>query len=186
MDLMKYLPDYYSGNLTMEELQGILSHQINSIADSKNHMIDQCFISYASSLLSRYEKIYAIDTDVSQGNQVRIEKIKAKILSVGTTTKEMIQNMAAAYSNGEVVVIEDNENYRFTIKFVGEKGIPNDIDALAKSLNEIKPAHLELEFSYTFNTWNDVSIATWAQANEFTWKETREGTGWPNTQLILI
>lgn len=40
MDLMTLLPDYYKGNLTMEELQVILSADINNLASRFNETID--------------------------------------------------------------------------------------------------------------------------------------------------
>lgn len=155
MDLMTLLPDYYKDNLTMEELQSILSKDINILANNFNKTIDQCFVNTATSLLSRYEKIYGIKIDVSKSNEFRRERIKAKVKGTGTVTKQMIINTAKSYSNGDVEVIEDNEHYSFKIKFVGTKGIPANIKDLALTIEEIKPAHLSFEFVYTWLTWNE-------------------------------
>lgn len=169
MNLIDLLPEYYKSNTTMDELQNILSKQINNLALSQNTIINQCFINTATELLSRYERIFGLNVDVSKSNEFRIERIKAKIAGTGTTTKQMIQDVARSYSNGEVEVIEDNENYKFTIKFIGTKGIPANMADLTLTIEEIKPAHLSYEFQYTYNTWGFIKESTWGQLKTKTW-----------------
>lgn len=173
MELINLLPDYYRSNKTMEELQSILSQQINKLTSNLNETIDQCFVNTATSLLSRYEKIYGIQVDVNKSDEFRRERIRAKIRGIGTVTKKMIKDTARSYSNGEVEVIEDPANYKFIIKFVGTKGIPANMADLTLTIEEIKPAHLSFEFVYTYNTWNDVSGMTWNEASAYTWEELR-------------
>lgn len=173
MELMTLLPEYYKGNKTMEELQGILSTDINRLANNINTAIDQCFVNTATTLLSRYEKIYGIQVDVSKSNEFRRERIRAKIRGTGTVTKQMIENVAKSYSNGEVEVIENTADYSFKVKFVGTKGIPDNMADLTLTINEIKPAHLSFFFEYTYNTWNDVAGMTWDEASVYTWEELR-------------
>lgn len=152
MKLIDFLPEYYIGNKSMEELQSILLKKINYLDKSKQKIIDEVYIITSSELLERYENIYGITPDANQANEFRIEKIKAKIASVGTTTKEMIKNVSKSYSNGDVEVIEDNSSYRFKVKFVGTLGVPKNIEALKDTIEEIKPAHLAIEFVYIYNT----------------------------------
>ncbi|MDR7856294.1 putative phage tail protein [Tissierella sp.] len=174
MDLINLLPDYYKDNSTMEELQSILSVNINSLANKFDETINQCFVNTATALLSRYEKIYGIKVDVSKSDEFRRERISAKIRGIGTVTKQMIKEVARTYSNGEVEVIEDPSNYSFIVKFVGTKGIPANMADLTITIEEIKPAHLAFTFEYTFNTWNDISNMTWNQASSYTWDQLRE------------
>lgn len=175
MNLMELLPDYYRGNFTMEELQGILNIDINALANNFDETIDQCFVNTASSLLSRYEKIYGIEVDVSKSNSFRRERIRAKIRGTGTVTKQMIMDTAASYSNGEVEVIENFSDYSFRIKFVGTLGIPANMADLKLTIEEIKPAHLSFTFEFTYITWNEVEDYnyTWDEWNalNLTWNE---------------
>lgn len=154
-DLMELLPSYYQENDTMHELQGILSNDINTLANNFKKTIEQCFVETATSLLSRYEKIYGLNIDVSKSNAFRRERIKAKIRGIGTVTKQMIIDTAASFSNGEVEVFEDHDNYSFKIKFIGTRGIPANITDLILTIEEIKPAHLSFTFEYTFITWDE-------------------------------
>lgn len=169
MDLMDLLPVYYRGNQTMEELQGILSADINSQAARLSETIDQCFVNTATSLLSRYEKIFGIQVDVSKSNEFRRERIRAKIRGAGTATKQMIKDTAAAYSGGEVDVIEYPEMSSFTIKFVGTLGIPANMADLIMTIEEIKPAHLSYTFEYTYRRWGEVSDKLWGDVVNKTW-----------------
>lgn len=173
MELITLLPEYYKGNKTMEELQGILSTDINHLANNINTTIDQCFVNTATALLSRYEKIYGIQVEVSKSNEFRRERIRAKIRGTGTVTKQMIENVAKSYSNGDVEVIENTEDYSFKVKFVGTKGIPDNMADLTLTINEIKPAHLSFSFEYTYNTWNDIANMTWDEASAYTWEQLR-------------
>ena len=155
MDLTAYLPPVYEDNLTMKELQGILSAKINLMTADQGEVINQCFINTATSLLSRYEKLYGLTVDVSKSDQFRRERIKARAKGVGTITKKMLEDVAASYSNGEVEVIENPADYSFIVKFIGTKGIPANMADLTLTIEEIKPAHLAFTFEYTYLTWQE-------------------------------
>ena len=124
IDLMTYLPEFYENNITMKELQGILSQIITKFDDGRNEVLDNCFISTASELLSRYEKIFGLSIDISKNDEFRRERLKAKVRGNGTTTKQLIEQVASSFSNGEVEIIEDNEIYTFYVKFIGTLGVP--------------------------------------------------------------
>lgn len=173
MDLMELLLPIYDGNTTMGELQSILSDKINGLAANMSGTVNECFAATSSKLLSRYEGLYGIEVDVTKSDVFRRERILAKIRGIGTVTKQMIIDTAAAYSNGAVDVIEDPVNYHFTVKFVGTYGIPANMDGLTKTIDEIKPAHLSYTFEYVFVTWDAVEACkkTWDQwdALNLTW-----------------
>lgn len=160
MNLMELLPDYYRGNQTAEELQGILTEKINALAGDFNETIDQCFVNTATTLLSRYEKIYGLRVEVNRPNEFRRERIRAKIRGVGTTTKAMIKNVSESFSNGQVEVLERSGDYQFEIKFVGALGIPPNLDDLKDAVEDIKPAHLVVVYSFRYLTVNQVQAIT--------------------------
>lgn len=173
MELIKLLPDYYDKNVTMQTLQTLLSEVTDDLENGLSSTISECFASTASGLLSRYEQLLGLEVDVSKPDDFRRERIRAKISGVGTTTKEMVKNVAGSYSNGEVEVIEDAANYRFVIRFVGTLGIPGNVADLKLTIEEIKPAHLAVEYEYIYNAWGDVAALTWKQASAYTWEGIR-------------
>lgn len=169
MNLMEMLPQVYEDNATMKELQGILSEKITALSGNLNTLLDECFISTASHMLSRYEKIYDLKIDTSVSNEIRRERILAKARGIGTITKQMIVETAAAYSGGQIEVIEHPEINSFVIKFVGAYGIPENMTDLTITIEKIKPAHLSFNFEYTYRRWSEVSAYLWGDVADKTW-----------------
>lgn len=168
MELIKLLPDYYEKNVTMQTLQEIISKVTEDLEDGLSETILQCFAATASSLLARWENMLGLEVDISKSDEFRRERITAKITGVGTTTKAMIQDVAIRYSNGEVEVIEDNANSRFTVKFVGTLGIPGNLADLKLSIEEIKPAHLAVIYEYVYRTNAELAVYTHGQLAQYT------------------
>lgn len=173
MSLIELLPPIYDNNNSMKILQNILIGRINRLAESSNEAIDQCFVSTATNLLSRYEKIYGLSVDVSKSDIFRRERIIARARGTGTVTKKMLEDVATSFSNGEVEVIENPEDYSFIVKFVGTKGLPPNMADLTVTIEEIKPAHMAYTFEFMYNTWDDVSTVTWFEASAYTWEGLR-------------
>lgn len=173
IDMMELLPSLYEENATMKELQGILCTDINSLAEHFSETVDECFVNTASSLLSRYEKIYGLKVDVSKNGQFRRERLRAKTIGIGTVTKQMIMDTAASYSNGEVEVIEEPATSSFTIKFVGTRGIPPNMADLTLTIEEIKPAHLAFSFEYVYNTNKNLNAYTHSKLTAYTHEQLR-------------
>ena len=172
VDLMKYLPYYYQTSEIMKSIQNSNSIEVGNLRYSIDDSINQFFVESATWGLNRLEGIFNIQTDINKSYEERREILKAKLRGSGTVTKEMIKNVAQAFSGGEVEVIEDNPNYNFTIKFIGVKGIPKNMQGLIEAIEDIKPAHLGYSFSYTYTTWDLLkSNLTWNKANIKTWNE---------------
>lgn len=174
MELIKLLPDYYQNNETMATLQDVLSEETDKLDAELKVTVNQCFPQLATTLLSRWESILGIKTDGSLSDTSRQEQILAKLSGTGTTTKQMIKDVAEKFSGAEVEVIEDNANSRFYIRFVGQLGIPENMAGLKSAIEDVKPAHLEAIYEYIYNTWQDVTEMTWQRASGHTWQSIRE------------
>ena len=85
----------------------------------------------------------------------------------------MIKNTAEAFSGGEVDIIENFNDYSFIVKFVGVKGIPKNLALFKQMLEEIKPAHLNYELEFTYNTWDMIMSKNpkWNEVSNKTWLE---------------
>lgn len=175
MKLITLLPPEYDTNNTMFKLQEIISKDITDLDGKFDKAIDECFIATASSLLSRYEKMYGLKVDINKSDEFRRERIQAKIRGIGTVTKQMISDTASSYSNGKVEVSEDPLNNSFKIKFVGTKGIPPNMADLKLTIDEIKPAHLTYTFEYVYNTHTQVASFMHTQLSAYTHHQMREG-----------
>lgn len=173
VDLMKYLPTYWHEIEQMKVLQEILGKNLAEVIAFKQDLFNQMFIETATWGLSRWEKIFGLPTEIEKNYSFRRERIKAKIRGSGTTTKQLIINIASAFSNGEVEVIEYPNEYRFVVKFVGVKGVPANMKDLTSSIEEVKPAHLAFTFEYTYNYWNNLKAYTWSALSIHTWDKVK-------------
>lgn len=173
-DLMKYLPQYWHEIKEMIALQETLGIELGELEHKLKDLFLQCFIDSATWGLDLWEKELALKTNYKNSYEHRREMIKAKLRGASTTTKYMIENVARAFSNGEVEVIEHNDEYFFDIKFIGTRGIPSNLEGLKNTLNEIKPAHLGIKYIFTFATWGEVKKRTWGDIKKLTWKEVRK------------
>lgn len=169
--LLDYMPSYYKDSKVFAALLKAFTDEINANNYTISDLENQLFVDTATWGLSIWEKELSITTDISKSYEERRELVKSKIRGIGTCTIEMIKNTALAYTNAEIEVIEDNPNYKFVIKFISVKGVPNDINAFKHTIDTIKPAHLAYTVEYTYTTWKEVKAATWSQVKKGTWGE---------------
>lgn len=173
IDLMQYLPKYWHSIKEMIMLQQSLGKEVGILNCKLKDLFNQCFIETATWGLELWERELGLEINLNRSYEHRREIIKAKLRGTATTTKQMIENVASAFSNGEVKVIEHNDRYYFEIKFIGTKGIPSNMQGLKNVLNEIKPAHLGIEYTYTYTVWKDVKQFTWGALKQKTWDEVK-------------
>lgn len=172
-DLMRYLPDYYTGVREMEEIQTSCGLECGRLRSAAEDGLRQANVGEATWGLERWEREVGLSTNPSQSDAARREMITAKLRGAGTTTPDMIRRTASAFSGGDVEVREVPGEYRFEIHFVGTLGIPLNMPGLIQMIEEIKPAHLDYSFVYSYTWWNSVKSLTWGAAKSKTWNELR-------------
>ena len=121
-------------------------------------VMDQFFVETATWGLDLWEQQVGIETDHSLSQADRRAAIKQSLVASGNTTAEMV-----------------NQDYSFSLEFLGEKNELADIDVegLRSVVEQIKPAHLRFVISGV--TWGDIESVglTWQyfEANKMTWAE---------------
>lgn len=155
--LMQHMPKYYRDIVEIEELQNAIDLQLDELDIMSNEVLKQFFIYTATWSLPIWERIFGLTVgDTTSNLKERRENIISKLRSYGTTTKEMIARVAKAFTNGEIEVIEDNTNYSFTINFTSIVGIPDNLENFKKVVATIKPAHLNFNVEFRYNTHNQI------------------------------
>ena len=174
--LLGYMPQYYLTSTVIDNINNANSNELNIFNSKLDSVLNQFFIDSADFTLERWEKEFGVEINNNLDTDFRRSRIKSKLRGSGTVTITLIKNVSEAFANGEVDIIEDNANYQFTVKFVGNKGIPPNLQDLKDSIERIKPAHLKVLYSFTYTTWGEVKVITWAQVKVGTWGElkTRE------------
>lgn len=117
-----------------------------------------------------------IPVEADKSVEFRRNRVKAKLRGQGTTTVEAIHNIAASFSNGVVEVREIPGDYRVEIEFVGQVGLPPNLNDLKSAIAEVLPAHLEPWYISQLKTWGDVAAQTWDDVAGETWESLRGGS----------
>ena len=156
VDLNGYLPRYYE---EIREAQAIVSADesaINQLNADIDDVLAQFFVDTATWGLANWERICGISTDETKPIDQRRSVVKSKLRGIGTVTVGLIESVAESYANGDVEVIEDNANYTIAIKFVGKLGVPPNLDDIKKALRDIIPAHLVVNYVFTYVTYDQL------------------------------
>lgn len=173
-DLIKYLPQFLRENETIKLiLNEVFSKEIGALKLETFNVLEQFFVSTAIFGLDIWERLLGIPISKEKSIPMRREIIKAKLRGNGTATKNLISQVASAYSNTVVDVIENPKEYKFIIKFVGGKGIPPNMKDLTRTIEEIKPAHLTFDYEYTYCVWDWSKDYTWNELKNMSWNNAR-------------
>ena len=172
-NLFPLVPAFVSEKKEMQALYDTQGYEVGYLDHCLEDMQEQCFIPTATWGLTRWEKLFGVTTNLLLTYEQRREVLYAKIRGQGTTTLAMIKEVAAAFSGGDVEVIEDNANYCFTVRFVGVKGIPRNMSGFLAMLESIKPAHLAYKIEYCYTVWKDVAPMKWNEVQAMSWEEIR-------------
>jgi uncharacterized protein YmfQ (DUF2313 family) len=172
--LIDLLPDNYKKSVEDVDLQNAFWEVVNELITAKNSLFNQIFVGTSTTLLELWEKAYGIVTDPTKSYVSRRDAIQAKMRGYGTTTKEMLANVSQAYPFCDADIVENNAAYEFIIKFKNYYRVPDTeiIAEVHKAIEEIKPAHLAFDHTFTYDYWDNVNgTMTWGSAT--TWEALR-------------
>lgn len=172
-NLINHLPSFYHSSEFVRNFMESNSVEADILKVYIDDLIRNLYVSTATWGLDLFEEELGLTTNKSISYEERRERILAKKRGNGTTTKAMIKNTAEAFSGGEVDIIENFNDYSFIVKFVGVKGIPKNLALFKQMLEEIKPAHLNYELEFTYNTWDMIMSKNpkWNEVSNKTWLE---------------
>lgn len=134
-----------STGLTLDELET----EINRV--ERQYWFDTIDIDF----LPIYEKLLAIKTNPSNTIEDRRSFIEAKWKSSSKCDLKLIQAVCNSWKNGEVTTAFINGQIQ--LKFIGDKGVPKDLDGLILAIEGIKPAHLALTYIFAYYLVKDVN-----------------------------
>jgi hypothetical protein len=151
--LISYLPLFLRKSGTFQEIFRADEQQINSLTDAIADIRKQLVIETATWGLGIYEKELNIKTDLIKPFNDRRSVIKSKLRGSGKVDNIQIKIVADAYTNGDVIV---NFNRHIVVKFTSLYGTPPNLDDLKNALEEIKPAHLNIDYEFNYLLIRDI------------------------------
>ena len=106
--------------------------------------------------VANYERFMELDYKNGWSLQDRKDRIIYTLLSKNIFTPQVLKEQAKIFTNGEIEVVEDYENYSFTIKFTSVVGIPQNLDNFKNFIYINKPAHLNFNIELRYNTHGQI------------------------------
>ena len=176
-DIDKYVTPKINKKDIMSKIYESQKGQIDVINGNIQDIIDNLFVDTATWSLDLWEEELGIETVLNDTLENRRSRIKAKLRGYGVCTKKHIKNVALSYGYGEVEPIEHYEDYILEIKFISALGIPPNLNDFKRTMRLIVPAHIGIEYTFKYNTWEDVKQAglTWdyCKQHNITWEDLR-------------
>lgn len=121
--------------------------------------------------ISRWEKFMKLKPMENYTLQDRIERVIYTIQAKGIFTPRFLKEQAKIFTNGEIDITENFNDYHFIITFTSVIGIPPNMDNFKEMIGLNKPAHLTYEIKYRYRTWGELLPYTWGELSPFTWDE---------------
>lgn len=173
-EMIKSLPLYERKSGVFNEIINANDREFRNVEQQLEVVERNMFVDTAVESLTIYERDLGIEPLNLLSYKQRREQITSRNRAVfDQTTEETIKSVASAYSNGDAEVNPTDVVGVYEIKFIGAKGIPDNIEGLQKAIDIIVPAHLEFTYTYTYNPWEFIKDMTWGGVNGMTWNELR-------------
>ena len=171
--MLKKLPTYYQKSKVIKELFKSIELEFKSLSEETVLTENQFFVILSDRDIAKHEQDVGLVPDTSADLDTRRGRVMSKLRGTGTVTKTMMKNVAASFVNGDIEIIEYPSRYCFAVKFTSRTGIPYNIEDIKAMVEELKPAHLAVEYIFTYRLWQDVldTLSNWTTVKSYTWEQ---------------
>lgn len=171
--MLKKLPTYYQKSKVIRELFKSIELEFKSLSEETVLTENQFFVILSDRDIAKHEQDVGLVPDTAADLETRRGRVMSKLRGTGTVTKTMMKNVAASFVNGDIEIIEYPSRYCFAVKFTSRTGIPYNIEDIKTMVEELKPAHLAVEYIFTYRLWQDVldTLSNWTTVKSYTWEQ---------------
>jgi hypothetical protein len=155
-EMFSYLPGYYETSRIMQADMNAKGTEMDLLFAALDETLQQFFVRTATWGLDRWESELGIATDSRKPLDQRRAVVESKLRGSGKFSGRLVKSVAEAYDRGRVEVSFQPGEWSFTVKFVDTVGIPPNLDDLKAAIEELKPAHLKVEFEFNYMLIRDV------------------------------
>ncbi|WHX47874.1 YmfQ family protein [Paenibacillus woosongensis] len=155
-EMFSYLPGYYESSRVIRANMQAKGSELDALNQALDETLSQFFVQTATWGLDRWEYELGIETDHTKPIEQRRAVVESKLRGVGQFSGRLVKNVAEAYDGGTVDVSFQPAEWSFTIKFIDTIGIPPNLDDLKAVIEEIKPAHLAVEYEFSYLLIRDI------------------------------
>ena len=166
------MPGYYRKSKAMNDLVHSIENEFERLKAETALTENQFFVILSDRDIKNHEEDVGLVPDTSADIETRRGRVLSKLRGTGTVTKTMMKNVAASFVNGDIEIIEYPSEYCFAVKFTSKTGVPYNIADIQAMIEEIKPAHLAVEYIFTYRLWQDIldEIQIWTAAKNYSWE----------------
>lgn len=103
-----------------------------------------------------WENFFGLELQPNWTLEDRRNRLIYTFNSKGFFTKKFLKNLALVFTNGEISIDENYEEYHFIVQFTSIIGQPPNINNFTQMVEINKPAHLTWELRYRFRTHGEL------------------------------
>lgn len=170
-DLMiKTLHLLYRSDKWINELFNSVGLSLDNIATTVEELHGNNFFDTATEkAVEMYEKELGITPLSGEPLDNRRASIRAKWIGAGKVDIVLLQEVANSWKNGAIEL--EFIGGKIHVKFISPLGVPTGLEQLQKALENTKPAHLAMYYTFMW--------LTWGQARDFgTWGKHKSNGNW--------
>lgn len=154
--MLSYCPRYYQASRIFKSHLQAAGVELDSLKQGIEEILDQFFVNTATWGLDLWEQELGLSSFAGKPLDQRRSRAVSKICGMGTVRVALVKSVAESYVRGTIDVMDRPELYSFTVKFIDPLGIPPNLDDLKAAIEEIKPAHLEVVYEFTYVTYGQL------------------------------
>ncbi|NWL87034.1 phage portal protein [Paenibacillus sp. 79R4] len=155
-EMFSYLPGYYESSRIMQSDMNSKGVELDELYKALDETLNQFYVRTATWGLDRWEEELGLTTELAKPIEQRRALVESKLRGAGQFSGRLVKNVAEAYDGGTVDVSFQPAEWSFTIKFVDTIGVPPNLDDLKMVIEEIKPAHLKVEYEFSYLLIRDI------------------------------
>ena len=166
------MPGYYRKSKVINDLVRSIENEFNRLNAETTLTENQFFVILSDKNIKHHEEDVGLVPDTTANLDTRRGRILSKLRGTRTVTKTMMKNVAKSFINGDIEIIEYPSKYCFVVKFTSKTGVPYNLEDIKSMIEEIKPAHLAVEYIFTYRLWQDIldEIQIWTAAKNYSWE----------------
>ncbi|PYI52555.1 putative phage tail protein [Paenibacillus flagellatus] len=159
--MASYVPRYYETSRVFQSLLQTEGQEVDDLRAALDSIVKQFFVRVSTWGLDAWEQELGLSPTPNQPENERKDRIVSRLRGVGTATIRVLKEVAEAYHNGTIDVIEDCDNFNVIVRFVDTSGIPATLNDIHAAVRNVLPAHLNFQFEFKYFLWSDLDAMAW-------------------------
>lgn len=178
--MIEMLPYYYRKSKLVKDIYDVVQKVLDKVSDEIKSEDLQLFITTTDDF-TLHEKDVGL-AEITADNETKRARVIARLQGNNLLTKSELERLIMIYDKTGCTITEDFSNYTVNILFSGRTGKPYNFEQIQYAVEEVKPAHIQIEYAFEKNTWEDLRLKlnTWGNAMSLTWggAEDYDGRTW--------